>query len=526
MAKLHGRIRRIPNRLLTALAFALGIAAATPGAEGQERQDHQDRQVAQGGAAAPSSAMEPRAASSVATQTAELEGWGEDLASEDDATRRQACAALGSLEAEALPAIEARVASFARPTFDSEEAYRTINKFRHAVGSLRADEDVDVIPGLPAVLAEDRSPMTVALVERRLLARSLVDLASIDAAAALGDIIATDPQAWRWEWRRMVWRLGNRALPLLLTLEGHSSSGVRRHARWAMREIGLTNPGRAVQTDDMRLLAELLRAYGTVRQMDAMRVVVGFVTHDRAQVRNAARWATERYGRNAIWQLRRVYRNLTGSRADENLGWEATAAQLYAAHDEARLAPVRHVLEEGRTALAHGDLGTMWARYDAVLVDAPDLPQRGDLAPGYAALAAEAVTRGDITEAQRFYSRALRLSPAHPHAALWRADRRFLEAEGNLAAGIADVGAYEAVLADDPSHRGALVFLAAANGEATIPAGIPLKRVGLAVAALLLLTAASFLWVRRREGEEFEEGDLDEDYPSEFIDASPDTLPG
>jgi len=515
MAKLHGRIRRVPNRLLTALALALGAATAVSGAGAQVHQDHE------------SSATGTDA--EAGTRASELEGWGRDLASEDDDVRRRACSALSSLEAEALSAIEARVASFARPSFDSDEAYRTINKFRHAVGSLRADENVDVIPGLPALLAEDRAPMTVALVERRLLARSLVDMASIEAAEALGDIIATDPRAWRWEWRRMVWRLDNRALPMLLTLENHSDSGVRRGARWGMREVGLTNPGRAVQTDDMRLLAELLRAYGTVRQMDAMRVVVGFVTHDRAQVRIAARWATERYGRNAIWQLRRVYRNLTGSRADESLGWEATAGALYRAHDEARLAPVRDVLEAGRAALVAGDLDTMREKYDAVLTAAPDLPQRGELAPGYAALAARAVTRGEVSEARRFYQRALRLAPSHQSAAVWRADQRFLLAEQHLAAGVADLGAYRAVLVDDPTHRGAQAFIAAANGEAPSAPGIPMKRVALAGAALMLLAAAAYLYMQRREEDELEDegpGDDQIEYDDPLLDVSPDTLPG
>jgi len=454
------------------------------------------------------------------TRLSELEGWAADLASEDAAARQAACDALRTLEPEALPAIRRRVETYRRPRFDSEQAYRTINRFRHAVGSLRADENVDVIPGLPTVLSEDREPMTVALVERRLLARSLVDMASIASAPVLGDILATDPQAWRWEWRRMVWRLGHRALPMLLILEDHQDHGVRRWARWGMREVALQNPGRAVQTDDMRLLAEIIRAYGTVRNMDAMRVVVGFTVHERAQVRSAARWATERYGRNSIWQLRRVYRNLSGQRADESMGWEATAAALYAAHDAQRLAPVREELEAGRAALAAGELDAMREKFDTVLVAAPDLPQRAELAPGYAALGARALERGDIVEAERFFKRALRLAPSHQSAASWRAETRFLDAEQRLAGGVADLGAYQSVLLDDPAHRGALAFVMAASGDGSGGGGLPLKRIALALAALMLLGVAGTLWIRRDEPIDVVEDD------EAMIDGDPDTLPG
>ncbi len=499
MAQLYGRVRSVPHRHLTiGVALVLSLAMGTGTARAQQTAAEADE---------------------YGTTLEELEGWAADLASDDPAARQAACDALSTLEEEALPAIRRRVETLARPRFDTEEAYRTINRFRHAVGSLRADEDVDVIPGLPTVLGEDREAMTVALVERRLLARSLVDMATIEAAPVLGEIIATDPQAWRWEFRRMVWRLGERALPMLLILDDHGDPGVRRFARWGIRELGSPEPGRAIQTHDMRLLAEIIRAYGTKRDMDAMRAVVGCVVHERAQVRNAARWATERYGRNAIWQLRRVYRNLTGEHADQSLGWEATASMLYAAHDAQRLAPVRRELDAGLAALADGDLDTMRTKFDAVLIAAPDLPQRAQLAPGYAALGARALTAGDVAEARRFYRRAVRLSPTHASAESWRAELQFIEAESRLASGVADLGAYQQVLLHDPEHAGALAFIVAANGDGPAEEGWPLKRMVLALAVLILLGVFGTMWIRRREEEELEAD-------QEVVDSDPDTIPG
>jgi tetratricopeptide (TPR) repeat protein len=361
------------------------------------------------------------------------------------------------------------------------------------------------------------------MAERVLLIRALSEMGTLDAAAPLADILATDPNAWRWEQKRVVWRMGPRALPLLLVTQNHGSPAARRWARWGVRELGLGDPGRAVQMEDMVVLARLLRAYGTVRDMDAMPVIVTFVTHERGEVREAARWATERFGQNAVWQLRRVYRNFVGEPAPGEWNAARTAEALYAAYDEQRLAPVRADLEAGLAALAAGDLDAMQAKFDDVLARAPELPRRAEMAPGYAALAARAAAQGNPSEAVRLYRRAVRLAPASGLAPAWQAELAFLEAEARLATGVADEGAYERVLALSPNHAGATRFLAEVRGEGVLDASwLDRRRLLAALAALLLAAAIGFI-LRRRAGEPTS---VDAEPAEDATPSAEDTLPG
>jgi tetratricopeptide (TPR) repeat protein len=335
---------------------------------------------------------------------------------------------------------------------------------------------------------------------------------------AMADVFATDANAWRWEMRRTVDRMGRRALPGLTSLRSHSDRSVRSWARSSIDALGLGEPGRAVQElrQDNRVLGELLRAYGETRDMDAMPVVVSFTTHERAQVRTAARWATEQYGQNAIWQLRRVYRNLTESDANRGWSWQRTMEELFRIADARRLEPVREDLAEGKAALARGDLDPMGERFDAVLRRAPGLEGRAELAPGYAALAAREIAGDRLAGAATLYRRAVRLAPDHPEANRWRADVAYVEAELSLARGTVDLAAYEEAVALAPGHPGATRALDVLTGQAEERA-TDRRRVAAAGAALLLLLAA-FVWLRRRRTRE--------PSPTGVVDAAPDTLPG
>ena len=62
--------------------------------------------------------------------------------------------------------------------------------------------------------------------------------------------------------------------------------------RWATSELellGTRTPGDAVQTKSKEVLADVLTAYGTVRDADALSVVLSFVNADRRLVPAAAR---------------------------------------------------------------------------------------------------------------------------------------------------------------------------------------------------------------------------------------------
>ena len=488
MAELHGRIRGISNSAVAVLCGCLLFGSGAAAAQ----------------------------APSLSTTATEIESWAAELASDDATTRAQATGLLSSLESDALPAIEERIAE--SRGLGSDATYEALRSFRHALGSRRADDMVDIAAGVPQVLGERRDPVTVAVAERVLLVRSLEAIGGRAAMKAMADLFATDAEAWRWEMRRTVDRMGPRALPGLTVLRSHADRSVRSWARSSIDALGLGEPGRAVQElgADNRVLAELLRAYGETRDMDAMPVVVSFTTHERAQVRTAARWATEQYGQNAVWQLRRVFRNLTETDANRAWSWQRTMDELFRVADARRLEPVREDLAEGNAALARGDLDAMRERFDAVLRRAPGLEGRDELAPGYAALAERELAADRLERAGALYRRAVRLAPDHPEANRWRADVAFVEAELSLARGAVDLTGYEAAVALAPGHPAATRALDVLTGQAEERA-TDRRRVAGAGAALLLLLAA-FLWLRRRRTRA--------NSAPGTIDAAPDTLPG
>ena len=428
----------------------------------------------------------------VALGADDLEHWGRDLRSEEPAVREEAFQAFLRLGEEALPAIRARIESY-QPPGSSDEAYRVLSAFRHAVGSRRADDDVDVIPGILSVLAEDRSEATATLAEQRLLVRALADLGTPQAGRLMADLFATDAEAWRWEAKRAVFRMGPTALPILLEARQHPNPRVRRWGRWGLRHLGLHDPGVAVQQGDAALLAATLRAYGALREMDAVAVVASFVTDDRRQVRAAARAAIDSYGQNAVWQLRRAYRNETGERSDPSLGWRETANALYAAFDRKHLEAVRADLDSGLAAQAADDLDAMEERFERALRSAPDMPSKRRMAEGFAMLGRRASLASEWADALRYYTRALRLAPSSHEARRWRAEALFARAQQWRRVGVTDSVAYGRVLSLSPDHAGAIAMLESmADDRGREPGSI-----GIGIGILLtifLLIGLGFRW--------------------------------
>jgi hypothetical protein len=337
--------------------------------------------------------------------------------------------------------------------------------------------------------------------------------------------------------------MGPRLLAALIEAGNHEDRRVRSWARWGVRENGVRSAGDAVQQRDNAILADVLRAYGTVRDFEAMRVVVSLVTSERAQVREAARWATEQYGRNAVWQLREKYKNLTGNEAERSWGWRAVADALYRTNDDSRLAPVRADLEAGLAAQQQGDLAAMEQKFDAVLARAPTLQRRAEMAPGYAALGRARLQERDARGAARALRRAVWLAPDGEVRNAARADLAFVEAELTRAAGIVDLSRYrEAVaLAPEQQHERASAILERVAPEAAPPSvSSDRRRWAIAAAGIALaLIAVALLRPRRRKSapaglpaDEITDPELSAPTtdpglaPPAISDDAPDTLPG
>ncbi len=444
MAELHGRVLGFPNREALASAprrelragLGLGLVVALLASAAAHAQAPTPDEE-------PSTSVPPLTEaleSGPAVSVAELERLASELRSDDASVRHHAIARLGSLPASALPSIVERVRYLARLVIPPEDGEEALQRFRHATGSRRADDMIDVAPGIPAVLAEDRSPAVGRTAERVLLIRSLEQLGTLDAWRALADVYALSPEMWRWELRRALTRVGPRLMPALILARGHRDAALRRWARDGVEALRLTSPADAMQTEDLGQLGQLVLAYAEVRDLDAMPVTVGFVDHPDPPLREAARRAMERYGQNGVWQLRTAFRHKLNEEADLAWGWRRTMTELWTRLDQVRLAPQSARIDAAAAALGDGRADEALSELDLVLRETPSPPRADEVASLLASIAA---SRED-PEALRLLRRATWLAPDHSEAAIWRARIALLEAESDRARGVVDLDAYEA----------------------------------------------------------------------------------
>ncbi len=412
MAKSYRRILRLPHRQTLAawcvawsVCFTAGVRAQTP--EGTGDGWSRDR----------------------------IEALAARLRSDRGEERARTIEALLHLPEEALGAIRARVEYTRRQIVPGEDGLEALRSFRHATGSRRADDMVDIATGIEAVLEERRDDITARSAERVLLIRSLEGIGTLDAQRSIADIFSLTNEMWRWEQRRILERMGGRILAGLIVARGHADRGVRRWAREATRTLNMENPAMALQEETASILQDRITAYAEVRDLDAMPVIISFVDHPDPGVRDAARAAMERYGRNGIWQLREAMQNTLGERADESWGWRRTMTALYSKLDERRLAPYAAQVDEARASFDAGDLPAARATLDQLLLDAPEPPRAADIAALYAEMSASVDAP---VEARRLMQRAVWLGVEHPHVGQWRAQLVRMDAEVDQARGLVD----------------------------------------------------------------------------------------
>jgi tetratricopeptide (TPR) repeat protein len=206
-----------------------------------------------------------------------------------------------------------------------------------------------------------------------------------------------------------------------------------------------------VQTHDYQVLADVLHAYGAIHDLDAVPVILSFISADRVQVRTAARESLTSFGQDAVWKLREAYANLTGKPAPE--GWSAAevAKELFAAYDRLRLQEVYGLLEEGLKKDKEGKVDEAVADFDKVLARQPLLDRRGEMVPAYLAQA-QKLEADDPVAALAELRKAARLAPEGPRIAQINAEIAYLEGKDLLGRGIKDKEPFKRALALDPAH--------------------------------------------------------------------------
>ena len=377
-----------------------------------------------------------------------------ELGSDDAATRRRAFETCSTLSEAWIGAVTDRATALARQHFEPDEAEEALRHFRHATGSRRADDAVDIADGVLDELDSTRDRVTVAMAERVALMRAMENLGGRRAGRALMDLFALNPDALTWERRRLLDRRGLALLPVLLDARSHPSPDIRRWARLAVPAIEGADAGRVVGALANRpgALADTLSAWAAARDFDAMPVVVTFVDAEDGRVREAARDAMRAYGQNGIWMLRRQFQSSLGEAAASDWGWHRTFDELMRRLDEQRLAPAREALQAGLAAAETGDLEEMRRDFQRSSLEAPLLAERTRMAPGYARWAEAEMDAGHYAEARAAFLHAARLTDDAVSVEDLRARALLAEAEAERQQGVVDLAAYRLVTQLSPGQ--------------------------------------------------------------------------
>jgi tetratricopeptide (TPR) repeat protein len=279
-------------------------------------------------------------------------------------------------------------------------------------------------------------------------------------------LVASDADgALRPELARQFKVLGDRAVPALIEARRDPSPDARLWAANLLEALGKRTPGDAVQTKDNQVLADALRAYASVKDLDALPVILSFVNTDRAQVRTAAREATLAFGQDAVWRLREAFAALTGEPAPEGTSVPDLAKKLFDAYDRYRLQDVYALVDHGLAAQREGKLDVAIADFDQALARQPLLDRRAEMAPSYLAYA-ESREPADEGAALAYLRKALRVDDGSPTSDHIRSEIKYLEGEDLVRRGIDDTLPFEQALALDPQNSRARAELTRLEADA------------------------------------------------------------
>lgn len=429
---------------------------------------------------------------SSASAQADLPALEQGLASDDTSARAAAIAGYDALGPADVPAMRERMDRLLRPVIEADEVTRIVTAFRHAVGSRRADDLVDVAPGIGTVLETAHDRPTVRLAAAILLERAAERIDTVESLALVPELMRFGGDGMRLEGRRITMRLDARLAATVIRSVGHPDREARLWATWSAERFGTADPGRFVRTLEPDLVPDVLRAYAAAHVMGAVSIASSYVGAESRALREGARDALTAYGQSSIWVARQAYRLHTGEDASRDWSWRRTLDELFAVLDRARSAIAEPHLARAEQALVAGDRAAAREALDAALAAMPS--PEDERAGAIALRLAEAdLAAGDAETARRALARATRL-PLSEHAA----DRRdalalFLRADAMLAHGTLDADVYRAAASTDPTCE-RCVAAAAALVERPTTEGGARGTLPLWLAAAAFLVVSVLLW--------------------------------
>ena len=360
------------------------------------------------------------------------------LTADDAAGRREAAKAIEDLGADAVPAVAKELAAL-RKTSAAAPAVK-----------LAAKEGGDLTDALVATKTEPTA--WAPAVQTAVLMKGLAHAGTTPAVAEIIKVAGDQGGAFKPEVARHLKALGDKAVPALILSRKEPSSELRHWAAGQLEGMGKRIAGDAVQTKDNQVLAETLRAFAAVHDMDALPVLLSFVNSDRIQVRAAAREAVGQFGQDAVWKLREAYGNVVGKPAPETWTAAQTAKELFTAYDKLRLQEVYGLLDEGLAKEKAGDIEGAVAAFDKVLARQPMLDRRGEMVGAYVAYATK-LEETDAPKSIATFRKALRLNPETARAPQVEAEIAYLEGKELQGRGVADPEPFKRALSLDPTHE-------------------------------------------------------------------------
>jgi hypothetical protein len=374
---------------------------------------------------------------------AELARLVAELGSDSVDDRRAAAKAISVLGEDAVPSVLRKLVELRRAGDGGVVA--AMKPVRERVAK---DPAFDVVDGL----VEQRPDAGVKRVlTAACLLRALGHVGTAEAVRGMIPLAGDLAGQLRPELTRQIKQLGERAVAGLLEARHEPSSDVRGWANTQLEALGKRTPGDTVQTSDSQVISDVLRAYGGLKELDALPVILSFVNSDRATVRAAAREATLAYGQEALWKLKEAYSVLTGESAPDGSTAADLAKKLFEAYDRYRLEEVYTLLEDGLAKQRAHDLKAAIAAFDEVLARQPLLDRRAEMAPAYADYG-ESQEDSDRPAALTYLRKALRLDDGGDRARHIQSELLRLQGEDLVARGIADTEPFEQALLLDSSN--------------------------------------------------------------------------
>jgi tetratricopeptide (TPR) repeat protein len=404
------------------------------------------------------------------------------LSGDDAEPRKKAAKAVGELGQDAIPAITKKLAELRKSS--SAAVASAVKQSKDS----KPGEGSDLCDAL--LLQAKGDAGTKAALLTAALVRALAHSGTTPAVRQLVKVAGDHNGAFRPEIARQLRALGDRSVPALIETRKDSSSELRHWAYNQLEAMGKRIPGDAVQTKDNQVLADVLHAYGAIHDLDAVPVILSFVSSDRVQVRTAAREALTSFGQDAVWKLREAYANLTGKPAPD--AWPAAdvAKELFAAYDRVRLQEVYGLLEEGLKKEKDGKLDEAVLAFDKVLARQPLLDRRVEMVPAYLGQAST-LEESDPPAALAMLRKAARIAPEGPRITQIKAEIAYLEGKDLVARGIPDTEPFKRALALDPTHAKARAELT--RLEASVDERQGRTRTVAAAAGVLLVAVIGIL---------------------------------